>query len=66
VRALPAGGHHLGQSFAVVFLQLPDALVQAGEGLAVRRQHQRVLGQRQVALQRVEEQRQRVASGSTS
>ncbi len=42
-----AGLHHLGQAVAVVFVQLIDALVHAGEGFAVRGQRQRVGGQRQ-------------------
>ena len=44
--AVGAGLQHLGAALVVVRLQLVDALVQPGEGLAVRRQHQRVGRQR--------------------
>jgi hypothetical protein len=42
---------------------LRDARVQAGERLAVRRQHQRVGRQRQVAVERAQVARQRIAVG---
>ena len=46
-----AGFEHLGQAVGVVVFQLLDAFVQAGERLAVGRQHQRVGGQGQVLVQ---------------
>jgi hypothetical protein len=49
-RRLARRRHHLGQAFVVVRQQLLDARVQAGEGPAVRRQHQRV--GRQVRMRR--------------
>ena len=60
---LARGLHHLGQPVAVVVVQLLDARVQAGEGLAVRGQHQRVGRQRREAVDGVEEQRQRIGLG---
>jgi hypothetical protein len=60
-----AGVHHFGQAVAVVLVQLPDALVQAAEGLAVRGQHQRVGRQRLELVDRGQEQRSGSASGST-
>ncbi|MNR20190.1 hypothetical protein D3C85_1370200 [compost metagenome] len=47
----------------MVVFELADAGVQSLEGLAMRGQHQRVLGQRQIALQRIEEPAQRVSLG---
>ncbi len=60
VRLAGAGLQQLGQAVAVVFLQLLDAPVDAGEGLAVRRQAQRVGRQRLEALDAVEEEAQRI------
>ena len=39
---LGTGGHHVGQAFVMVLMQLARTRMQAGEGLAVRGQHQRV------------------------
>ena len=60
-RFLLQGLEQLGEMLLVVAFQLADAHVRAAEGLAVRGQHQHVLGQLAVAFQRLEEQPQRIA-----
>ena len=49
------------QPLAVVFLQLRDPGADAVEGLAVRGQHQGVVGQFREPLDRIEEQLERIA-----
>ena len=56
LRALVAGLDHFLQALVVVRVQLMHALVQTAERLAVRRQHQRVLGQGREPVDRAQEQ----------
>src|SRR5205809_2322023 len=57
------GVDELGEVLLVMAFELGDADVRAAERLAVRGQHQHVLGKLAVAFQRLEEEAQRIALG---
>ena len=58
---LRAGQQHFSQTLCMVLVQLRDALVQAGEGFAVRRQCECLRIERAKAVNRVKKLPQRIA-----
>src|SRR5580692_10228446 len=65
-RLLCAGFAYFGEPRIVMLAQLRNPRAHAAKRLAMRRQHQRVLGHRLVAAERFQIQRERVPSGSIS